>query len=236
MTELNNNWITEGIMDFEYKKYMLLAYLKSCRENFGKTKLYPPLGELVQHYNNLNELNSSLEQLQNAFPKDLTGIDLNGLKLEYERQKLDDQGITTITEIMEFALPSFRYTINEGKEIYDLVERNIEIAPVGIMPVYNHEGYVLINADKTDDVHIYQYQHSIIVQAHENMRSLSLKYLHKEVKSLANTVEQIKLNLIKNFKSLPQPATYLCVSKLSFPMMETLLPVTKRLLLTRVFS
>jgi hypothetical protein len=28
MVELKQDWLTDGIIDFEYKKYMLLAYLQ----------------------------------------------------------------------------------------------------------------------------------------------------------------------------------------------------------------
>ncbi len=235
MRDLNNNWITEGLLDFEYKKYILLAYLQSCRESFNETKLYPPLADLVRHYHNLHELNQSLEQLQNNFPKDITGFDFSKLTIDYERQKMDDENVKTLCNIMEFALPTIKNTIGEGKEIYEIVENNIEIQPLGIMPTYNQEGYLLIHEDTTADVHIYQYQHSIIVSAQENMRSLTLNYIYKESKSIANTFEQMKLNLIRQFKELPHPATYLCISKLKFPLLETLLPVTKRVLLTRVF-
>ncbi len=235
MNELNNNWITEGLMDFEYKKYILLAYLKSCRHNFEETKLYPPLSDLVRHYQNLSELNQSLEQLQNAFPKEVAGIDLANLQIEYERQKQNDEHIQTITGIIEFAIPSMRHVIEEGKEIYELVERNLEIQPLGIMPMYNQEGYLLIHEEHTPDVFIYQYQHSVIVSPKENMRSLTLNYIYKEAKSIANTFEQMKLNLIQRFTHLPQPAAYICISKLQVPLLETLLPVTKRVLMTRVF-
>lgn len=235
MNDLNSNWITEGLMDFEYKKYILLAYLKSCRESFQETRLYPPLGDLVKHYHNLSELNKGLEQLSNSFPKDLTGFDFNKLRLEYEKQKLIDDNVTTITEVVEFALPNMKVAIEEGKEVYDLVEKNIEIQPIGIIPVYNQEGYVLIHQDHTADVHVFQYQHSVIVSTEENLRSLSLHYLYKEVRSLANTFEQMKLNLISKFRNIPQPAAYLCTSKLHLPLMETIIPVTKRILLTKVF-
>lgn len=28
MKTLNHNWLTEGLIDFEYKKYILLSYLQ----------------------------------------------------------------------------------------------------------------------------------------------------------------------------------------------------------------
>ena len=127
------------------------------------------------------------------------------------------------------------FFIEEGKEIYELVERNIEISPVGVIPVYNQDGYIFIHADSTQDVHIYQYHHSVIVNTQENMRTLSLNYLYCELRSIANPYEQMKLNLIKHNTALPHAATYLCHSKLCFPLMETLLPVTKRILMCKVF-
>ena len=53
MKNLSENWITEGWVDFEYKKYVLLAYLQHVESQVKEGKLYPPLGELVQHYSKL---------------------------------------------------------------------------------------------------------------------------------------------------------------------------------------
>lgn len=234
MENLSNNWVFEGHIDFEYKKYLLLAYVQRCKEHFGKSKLYPPLGELVEHYRNLNDLKESFITLNETFPKEFSGFDFNKLQLMYEQKQAQDQVISTITEIVEFALPNIQETLEEGKEIYEFVETNLEISPLGIIPVYNREGYLLINEDKSTDVHIYGYHHSIISTPSDNMHSLQLNYLKKETRSVSNSFENIKLNLIRTFSHLPQPAAYLCLSKMSFPLFETLLPVTKRLLMKQV--
>jgi len=234
MENLSNNWIFEGHIDFEYKKYLLLAYVQRCKEQFGKTILYPPLGELVQHYRNLAELKESFVNLNEAFPKEFLGFDFNKLQLLYEQKQSHDQVISTITEIVDFALPNIQEVLEEGREMYEFVETHLEISPLGIIPVYNREGYLLINEDKSTDVHIYGYQHSIISTSSDNMHSLQLNYLKKETRSISNSFENIKLNLIRTFTNLPQPAAYLCFSKMSFPLFETLLPVTKRLLMKQV--
>lgn len=236
MKTLDNNWMTEGPMDFEYKKYILLAYLQTCKVHFDETKLYPPLGDLLRHYQNLNELKHGVEQMQQSFPKEFSGFDFKKLQLQYEQHEINDEHIQTITDIVEFALPTIKSTIEDGKLIYEFVEKNIEIMPVGIVPMYNSEGYMLLNEDKTPDVHIYQYQYSVIHTVSENLRSLSLNYLFKEVRSISNSIENIKLSLIKKFKEMPQPATYFCVSKINLPLIETLLPVAKRVMITRVLS
>jgi len=236
MEALNNNWLTEGLMDVEFKKYVLLAYLKSCSEHFKEQKLYPQLSDLVRHYQNLHDLGNNLDSLQKAFPKELAGFDFAKLQLEFEQLNNNEEYISTITEIMQFAIPSIQYTIEEGRGVYDAVEKHIEISPVGIIPVYNQEGYLLLHQEMNSDVHVYQYHHSVVTQSNQNMRSLALNYLCKEVKSLANPIEQIKLNLIKRFKELPTPATFLCLSKVSLPVVETFLPVAKRLMITKVLA
>jgi len=239
-------------MDVEFKKYVLLAYLKSCSEHFKEQKLYPQLSDLVRHYQNLHDLGyqnlhdlgNNLDSLQKAFPKELAGFDFAKLQLEFEQLNNNEEYISTITEIMQFAIPSIQYTIEEGRGVYDAVEKHIEISPVGIIPVYNQEGYLLLHQEMNSDVHVYQYHHSVVTQSNQNMRSLALNYLCKEVKSLANPIEQIKLNLIKRFKlnlikrfkELPTPATFLCLSKVSLPVVETFLPVAKRLMITKVLA
>jgi hypothetical protein len=34
MATLHDNWLTEGLLDFEYKKYVLLNYLKHIDQQF----------------------------------------------------------------------------------------------------------------------------------------------------------------------------------------------------------
>lgn len=231
MKLLDQNWVTDSPVDFEYKKYLLLAYLQHCKSNFSESKLYPPLGELMQHYRNLHELKHNVDQLHSSFPKELSGIDFKKLALQFENNYKGDEYFQTITELMEFAIPNLKTTIEDGQMIFDLVEKNIELAPIGIMPVYNHDGYVFIHQISTADVHIYQFHYSIIQSSDEKYRSLSLEYKFRETRSIVNSFENIKLKLIKMYQDLPQPATFLCQSKLHFPLLETLLPVTRRLMI-----
>ena len=231
MEALKLNWITEGHLDFEYKKYLLLAYLQGCKKDFSEAKLYPPLSELVAHYRNLDDLKKDLEKMQQQFPKDLVGFDFEHRDLLYKSNLQADDPTTTITEILEFALPQVKETIAQGKELYDVLERHLELQPVGLVPFYQADGYLLLSEDLRNDVFIYKYHHSVIAAAGEHLQSISLSYQFTETRSISNTIEQIKIKLAKSDRELPNPATYFCLSKLQIPMQETLLPITKRLLL-----
>jgi hypothetical protein len=54
--------------------------------------------------------------------------------------------------------------------------------------------------------------------------------------SIANSPEQIKRDLLRNNKDLPNPATYSISSKVEMPYLETLLPVAKKMLVDRLVA
>lgn len=234
MTTLPKNWITQGLIDFEYKKYQLLAYLQETNKHFNEMKLYPVLSDLIDHYQDLNELKSSSSDLNELFPKRLDSIDFKGRKLNYQ-SKVGEEGVMKeLSMITEFALPKIVSQIEEGKTIYDYVEDQLEFEPVGIVPIYNQEGYILMSRDQKQDIHAYRYKSSLLHFAGEKFRSISMWLIGVFQRSLVNTLERIKMDLIREIKELPNPATWRVHSQQEFPIEETLVPISKRLLLKSV--
>jgi len=74
MEHLKDNWLTEGLIDFEYKKYQLLGYLKRVKESFYRVELYPFLSDLVFHYRNLMTLRENKLMTGESFPKELATL------------------------------------------------------------------------------------------------------------------------------------------------------------------
>lgn len=228
MERLNENWITENHIDFEYKKYLLLAYLQHVSERFTETKLYPALGELVQHYRNLVSLRDQKKNLFDSFPEKLTQADLNQFKLVYEKLSQDDNLMLEIESIIEFSIPQFQHYLSEGKKIYDLIESKINIFPVGIMPIHYDAGYLFLKSGKDRETRVYEYQLTIFEGSEERYRAISLQYVTSYEKSLGNTYENIKHELLLFNRNLPNPATYAIETELILPIEETLLPLAKR--------
>lgn len=234
MKTLPKNWITEGHIDFEYKKYQLLAYLQAAEREFKAVKLYPTLADLIEHHRTLKELESGKTQLQNLFPKALNSVDLQSLQLHYESKIQDGSIMEEIAQITAFALPKLQNQIEEGKSIYDFVEDQLEFEPIGIQPLYNREGYLLLTQEKNSQIHAFRYKSNFIQLAGEKFRSISLWLIGVFQKSLVTTLEKLKLQLIKEIKELPNPATWRLHSQHTFPIEETIIPVGKRLLLKSV--
>jgi len=234
MEKLTLDWITQGSIDFEYKKYILLAYLKQVKHQFATGKLYPQLSELITHYHNLMVIKEQREGLLRNFKGRVTGMDFDQLQLVYEEMVTDEEVMAEIHSIISYALPLMQQHIEEGREIYDLVEQNLKIDAVGLMPIYQKEGYLLIAEEVKQELAVFQYEVALFEKAEENYRSIRTTFISREIKSLARSVQQIKLDLIKRFKELPNPATFLVTSKLHFPVTETILPVAKRHLIRTI--
>jgi hypothetical protein len=236
MERLNENWLTQGLIDYEYKKYILLSYLKTVNESFGRIELYPFMADLVFHYRNLLRVKENKDLIFESFPKEISKEEFNRLELSYKQIVNDDTTMQEIASIISFAIPKLKQSLEEGSQIYELVESNCEISPIGVTPLYATEGYLFVTQPPAKETKLYRYQVSIFENAADPMRALHLNYLESYRKGLAQSYEHIKLGLIKKYKDLPNPAAYLAVSKLKFPYEPTLMPVLKRLLVKHISS
>jgi hypothetical protein len=230
MQKLNENWLTENHIDFEYKKYVLLAYLQHVSERFDETRLYPALSELVTHYRNVKSLRETKQAMFDSFPEKLSQADFTNFKLVYEKLAEDDKLMQELESIIEFSLPQFEKYLREGKKIYDFIEATLSIFPVGIVPLHADAGYLLLQSGLKSETMVYEYQVTIFDQPNERYRGIYLQYVSSFRKSLSNTYENIKRELVEFNSSLPNPATYVIETELVLPLDDTLLPLAKRTL------
>lgn len=234
MHSLNKNWITENHIDFEYKKYILLAYLQHVSDNFTENRLYPYLADLVEHYRNLRSIKDNKQVLFNQFPERLTGSDLDEFKLIYEKMVQDDVLMQEIESILDYSIPQFEQKLNEGKKIFDIIEDKLKIFSIGVMPLFNEDGYLFLKLGSSTDTKVYEYHITIFENPMERFRGIQVNYIATYEKNILNTYEAIKSDLIRFNKNLPNPATYVVETDLSIPFDETFLPLVKRTIVKRI--
>jgi hypothetical protein len=228
MKQLSQTWFAEGYIDFELKKYTLLAYLQQINKYFNENKLYPQLSDLIFHYNNIVAFRENKKYLQEHFPKKLTGIQIEKLQILYEQMIDDTDLMQQLEEIINYSADEMKTTISNGTEIYEFVEGNLTITPIGIVPIDMQEGYFFLSTGMTRSTHVYQYRLSFFEKHDEKFRSMKTSYVELIQRSMVNTYESLKSELIRNRTDLPNPAVYSIETDLSFPIEETLLPVAKR--------
>ncbi|HEU5145272.1 MAG TPA: hypothetical protein VFT90_01095, partial [Chryseosolibacter sp.] len=227
MEKLSKDWLTQGLIDFEYKKYLLLAYLQSVRKSFDKVELYPFLADLVFHYRNLRSVKENKTLIRESFPKEISPEEIRKMELRYRELVEDDAIMSELDAIIEFAIPRIQESLQEGTVIYELVESQCEISPIGVTPLYANEGYLFVTMPPEKETNVYRYQVSIFEDSKEQLRSLNTQLLEVIDKDRLYPYERIKLDLIKRYRDMPNPAAYLLISKMRFPFSETLMPVAK---------
>jgi hypothetical protein len=228
MKTLSETWFADGYIDFELKKYTLLAYLQEVNQYFNQNKLYPQLADVIFHYNNLVAFRENKKFLQEHFPKKLTNLQMEKLQLLYEQMIEDDELMVELEEIINFSVTLMKNAITNGTEIYEFVEEKLTIYPVGIIPLDIHEGYFFLSEGNSSTTRIYQYRLSFFEKHDEKYRSIRTEYIDSWQRSVANTYEHIKSELLRIKSDLPNPAVYSIETELKFPVEETLLPIAKR--------
>jgi len=205
MERLRPGWFLHGLWDEEYQRYRLLAYLKHVQVAFFAQRLYPPLSDLIESYEELR----SLAQAQQA-----TAV-------------LEDS-TDTLYRIIQFAIPKLEESIQEGQQIYDLIAQHLQVEVVGLIPLYKAEGYLFLRRGGEKVVRAYRYEIRPI-QDKEGLVGIRLEPVEEFVFSiLATPFTILRERLLKAHKDLPTPLTLVVESPLEVPLQETLLPIIKR--------
>ena len=228
MKALSETWFADGYIDFELKKYTLLAYLQEVSRYFNENKLYPQLSDLIFHYNNLVAFRENKKFLQEHFPKRLNGIQMEKLQLLYQQIVEDDDMMKELESIINYSTAEMKAAISNGAELYEFIEDKLVIFPIGIIPLEINEGYFFLNEGSGRNTKVYQYRLSIFEKHDEKYRSIRTEFIADWERNMVNTYENIKSELIRGKKDLPNPAVYSIETDLTCPVEETLLPVAKR--------
>lgn len=226
MAKLSKDWLFEDHIDLEYKSYVLLAYLQDVCNAFEVHRLYPHLAELVEHYNALVNIKAEHERLENQFPKHLKAIRPN-FQLEYEKMGLPET-LEEIIDIIEYAIPLMEKRLKEGKNLYEEIERCIHISSVGLLPLQTDEGYLLVMNGNEPETQVYNFNITLFEDPRGKYRAIHTSFLADYRRTLSNTPEQIKLELLRLNRKLPNPTTLTIESELTLPFHETLFPIAKR--------
>ena len=237
MHKLTLDTFLTGTADAEVRQYHVLEGLKHNYTEFTHNRLYPSLAELVDLHTSLVNILNGMSDIQGRLPHELKEIDIEQGKLVYQTADVNDEDFLRATELITWALPRIEQAIDEGVSIYHFVDEHMQIEQVGLLPMYREEGYWFVPEHKAALLHLLRYEVSLFTSANEKFRSLKTKNIRDiEQKSIVQTPESIKLNLIEQFHDLPNPATFMCETDLDFPYNETILPIAKRKLMAQVFS
>ena len=232
MKELSPTWITDDYIDFELKKYKLLAYLKYVEGEFSDYKLYPHLGDLINHLSTLESLKEKKTIISNHFPKELTSIDVLQFNLEYKALINQSEHMDELDKILSYAIPRLKIHIESGAQLYDEVEETMNILSIGLIPTYSKMGYFILDTDK---LLLYKYEVGDLL-LDEAYKSIKVEHVKDYEKTMENTYENIRIDVLRNINKVldtPNPPTYVFKVKKKYNIDQTIIPLAKRMLLVK---
>ena len=116
---LSVTWYSDDPIDFEYKEYLLFAYLQKVESSFQNRVLSPHLLHMERIIDELLMFRGSFEEIKKKFNKNRY-VYLDNKKLEGENDKF----IIEIKELVEFAIPQVQPRIDHG---YKILKKNRQI-------------------------------------------------------------------------------------------------------------
>jgi hypothetical protein len=234
---METDWLFQDPIDFEHKRYVLLAYFKKIDELLLQNKIYPAFIELSLHLASLQTLikekvilstnKTFLSYDDEVLLKELIAKsipDLNG----NERDEVDKIIKHSANQFLDYfnIVKSYWSTIYESIDMTIKRNRRYLTKPKGYI-VYTHPG--------NNHIHVWEYNNNALVPNVDeyninidliyegNKKELSLNKVIEQYSSF--TEKEVKVAPVFDFKSTKQ-----------YPIEETLLPLFKRRLLAHIYQ
>lgn len=232
--ESAGSWLTEGLLDAEYKEYVLLAWLQKVHSQLRDVRLYPALSDVIGRHRELKSIQHCLHQGREQGA--VTGIDFTRMQLLRGGNESPSSVELYLEELINRALPHLNATMAEGKSLFDLIDSKVEFTPIGVQPLHMGEGYLLVTHGSAGNRELlaFRYTQSRIQRNGDAFLELSLECRESRRLARLETLESIKWGLIRKHRDLPQPATFHAHTEWEVPIQPTLLPIARRRLLQEI--
>jgi hypothetical protein len=234
---METDWVFQEPIDFEHKKYVLLAYFKKVDDLLLQNKIYPTFIELSLHLASLQTLvkekvilstnKTFLSCDDEVLLKELTAKSIPELNTDekIELQKIVHHSATQFLDYFS-VVKSYWATIYESIDMTIKRNRKYLTKPKGYI-VYTHTNH--------NHIHVWEYQiNELAPNIDEYNIKINLIYEgNKKELSLNKVIEQYSSFTERESKIAP---VFDFKSTKEYPIDETLLPLFKRRLLAHIYK
>lgn len=213
--------------DPEAARYRILAALAEARRAFAANRVFPHLAALVGVRRTLADLAGGLARHRERPRGPATGVDWDAGRLVYA----DDAPPLLAEDLARWSQPLLEAAIDEGRALYDFADAHAPLAPLGLVPAYQREGFLIVSTD--DAVRALRYHASILTGPDGRHLSLRTHDVPVDLSPLGAPADW-KSALAAHAADLATPAAFHLHADLDLPLGETLVPLAKRKLLAAV--
>lgn len=222
-------WLEKGPLDLEYKQYKLLAYLKQVDRDWNDYILYPHLSNIVEYNSILNGIRKNKKEIEEMFPKEASGIDIEKMEIVYETKPQPNTELgEELTEIIDWGIDRLDEYSQVGIIIYEDIAEDIKLSTIGLDSITKDEGYIIFFDEM---IQIYYYNVGQILMDNEGGRYMMTKKYKECEREKFQTPEDIKLQLVKESDWFSVPNFYCVEGHKPYPLEQTVLPIVKRKIL-----
>jgi hypothetical protein len=215
-------------LDAESARYRLLAYIQRVRARYGEHKLYPHLEDLRGRLQAVRELRQLKADLRSALRAPLMRLDLERTRL-VRSSTPEHAALEVMDRIIDEALPELDRAFCAGTELRDELAGHIRFEPVGLLPLFTREGYLLLRQGPLARAYAYTLVLPAGLGEADPSASIRTQYIMDYTISLATTYHHVKSDLVRHFEELPNPAVFAFTTDIALPAVETFVPLAKQL-------
>jgi hypothetical protein len=203
----------------QYEALAFVQYLETCLQ---QRIFVPPYLELTLQETVIGQFLHESHHVQYQRGRTLEGINWQDKDLVYSFT--GNRELAPVEKIAAFLLKRIRPFKQRFETLREEVRQHIAIERVGISPFYCNEGWLLLGRDNNIDV--YAFKDAVILDA-RGSKTIETTYYTSYQRSAINTPEHIKLDLVKQHRQLPNPATYFVNYVSTYPLETTYLPLVR---------
>lgn len=215
MQILNNDWLTNDPIDFEYKKYLVLAYNQKLDKICNQQKLYPTFTDIIDKLKIVNEFLQNTKYLEQS-KLEIANIDWANQSIKY-KSIIDDSLINQVKEIAVFSKEILIELYDKYRKLLDEVDESIVISGCRVEIFNLYDGYIILKFDGKEKILEYEVVRVLYPHPH---------YILKTRK--ADLKEYYTTRYTKNIFDI--------IFKEHFPMKESIIPVYRRKFLESLFG
>jgi hypothetical protein len=144
---------------------------------------------------------------------------------------IDDEVTSYVYEMADIIKTETEKVIDEGVRLFNVVLDSISYEPIGIIPEYKDEGYIIASYDNMNYMDVLRFEISRLVDI-DTLYITNVEFIERlsNVSCLFRAPEFIKGYLLDKYKGMSNPLVLYVRVGYYVPLHETFIPVIKRVL------
>ena len=236
------DWIIQEPIDFEYKQYLILDYVKKAEEKIDRFEIYPTFQELAIHFASMGRIKEhgqfiTLKRLPEEIDDEILITDLIYNTIRFK----DEEERNEILSIVEFAYEKFKDLFLIAKSAWSIINESVSLDLYRNKEMM-HSGYGTFHFEYNDELYIYDYKIQRLTKKTSENKCYMTKIYQGDKNVDVDNIITTKSSFIPNGENydginsgLSYPIFKVSFTQ-SFPLEGSLLSLTRRKVMNYIFQ